>query len=354
MFASVENVDSALAIVAEAEPVAADTRIAPLAATVVGRAGESLAEEVGIRVTDSSGRVLSDIPVRWTVVEGGTVEAGSARTDSLGVARARWVLGAKTGTQRIRAHVGNGPGSRSIVPVTITATALAGAPVALLVESGDKQKGTAGEKLGKSIVVRVVDANGSGVSEAALDLSPSSGVASDSVIRTDSLGRARIGWTMGRSAGAHSLAVRVEGVKTVLKISAEARAGRPANLSFDDVIRHAKANRSADRTKRLYAVVSDLYGNPVPDARVSFTASSGTVNPKRAVSDAKGRAELTWKIGIKPGEHVLLGRVGVTDVKGDYRIETAAPAVPKPQSVKAKQSGKQAFRARSEVAQIPE
>ena len=353
LFASVENVDSALAIVAEAEPVAEDTRVVPLAGTVVGRAGEILAEEVGIRVTDSSGRVLSDIPVRWTVVDGGTVEALSIRTDSLGLARAKWTLGAKTGTQRIRAHVGNGPGSRSIVPVTISASALAGAPTALIVESGDSQKGTAGERLRKPIVVKVIDANGSGVSDAALDLSPSSGVASDSVIRTDSLGRARINWTMGRSAGAHSLAVHVEGVKKVLKITAEARAAGAANLSFDDVIRHAKANRSAERTKRLYAVVTDLYGNPVPDAKVSFTASSGTVNPKRAVSDAKGRAELTWKIGIKPGEQVLSGRVSATDVKGDYRIEIAAPAAPKAQSVKVKPSGKQTFRARSEVAQTP-
>ncbi len=353
LFASVENVDSALAIVAEAEPVAEDTRIVPLVGTVVGRAGESLAEEVGIRVTDSSGRVLSDVPVRWTVVDGGSVEAVLARTDSMGLARAKWTLGARTGTQRIRAHVGSGPGSRSIVPVTLTATALAGAPAALVVESGDSQKGIAGEKLRKPIVIRVVDVNGSGVSDAALELSASAGVASDSVICTDSLGRARIYWTMGRSAGAHSLAVHVEGVKKLVKVVAEAKAASPANLSFDDVIRHAKANRSADRTKKLYAVVTDLYGNPVPDARVSFSASSGTVTPKRAVSDAKGRAELTWKVGGKPGEQVLSGKVSATDVKGDYRVEIASPVVPKALSAKAKQSSKQTFRTRSTVAQNP-
>jgi len=353
LFASVENVDSALAIVAEAEPVAEDTRIVPLVGTVVGRAGEIVADEVGIRVTDFAGRVLPDVPVRWTVVDGGSVESLSARTDSLGLARAKWTLGAKIGAQRLRAHVGNGPGSRSIVPATLSATALAGAPAALIVESGDNQKGIAGEKLRKPIVVKVVDANGSGVSDAALGLSTSAGVASDSVIRTDSLGRARIDWTMGRSAGAHSLAVNVEGVKKVVKVTAEARAAGPANLSFDDVIRHAKVNRSADRTKRLFAVVTDLYGNPVPDVRVSFSASSGTVNPKRAVSDAKGRAELTWKIGVKPGEQVLSGKVSATDVKGDYRVEIAVPVVPKTQSVKAKPTGKQMFRARSEVAQIP-
>jgi hypothetical protein len=45
--------------------------------------------------------------------------------------------------------------------------------------------------------------------------------------------------------------------------------------------------------------------------------------------------------------------VSATDVKGDYRVEIAAPAVPKAQSVKARQNTKQVFRARSEVAQTP-
>lgn len=356
LFASVENVDSALAIVAEAEPVASDTRILPLVESVVGRAGETVPDDIGIRVTDSSGRVLPDVPVRWTALDGGSVEGLSARTDSLGLARARWTLAKKTGSQRVRAHVGSGPGSRSLLPVTLSANALAGAPAALLVESGDAQKGTAGANLPKTIIVRVVDLNGSGVSDAPLELSPSSGSLADSLVRTDSLGRARIGWTMGRSAGSHTLAVHVEGVKKVLKVSAHAKAAAPANLSFDDVIRQAKASLG-QRTKRLYAVVTDLYGNPVEDVRVSFSASSGTVTPKRAVSDARGRAELTWKIGSKLGEQVLSGAVRATDVKGDYTIDMGVPAVsktvPKTASAKPRAGGKQSFRDRSESTQPP-
>lgn len=354
LFASVENVDSALTIVAEAEPVAEDTRVVPLAAAVVGRAGEAIAENVGIRMTDSSGRVLPDVPVRWTAIDGGTVEPLSARTDSLGIAYAKWTLGTRTGPQRLRAHAGNGPGSRAILPVTFSANALAGAPAAVLVESGDNQKGKAGVKLSKTIVLRVVDINGSGVSDAELELSPSAGLASDSVIRTDSLGRVRIGWTMGRSAGPHTLAVHVEGVKKVLKLVAHAAAAGAANLSFDDVVGQGKSNRTGQRTKRLYAVVTDLYGNPVPDVRVSFSASSGTVNPRRAVSDAKGRAELTWKVGAKPGEQVLSGTVRATDVKGDYRVEIGGPPAPKTASVKPRTVVKQTFRERPEATQTPD
>jgi Big-like domain-containing protein len=329
LFATVENVDSALAIVAESDPLPQDTRIVPLVGLLSGRAGELLAETVGVQVTDSSGRALPDVPVRWTAVDGGSIEAISARTDSLGLAHATWTLAKKTGTQRVRAQVGGGPGSVSIPPVTMTATALSGAPAGLVVESGDKQRGSAGESLPKAVVIRVVDANGSGVSDAELDLSPSAGFLSDSTVRTDSVGRARIMWTMGRSAGSHTLAVHVEGVKKLLKLSAQVRAAAPANLSFDDVIHHEKGPRSGQRTKRLYALVTDLYGNPVEDAKVSFSTTSGTVSPTRAMSDAKGRAELTWKVGSKPGEQLLVGAVRATDVRGEYKLDIPGPVIPK-------------------------
>jgi hypothetical protein len=179
------------------------------------------------------------------------------------------------------------------------------------------------------VVLRVVDENGSGVFDAELDLSPSAGTVADSTVRTDSLGRARIAWTMGRSAGPHTLAVHVEGVKKLVKLGAQARPAAPANLSFDDVIRREKTPRLPARTKHLYAVVTDVYGNPVSDAKISFSTTSGTVSPKRAVSDAKGRTEVVWKVGSKPGEQTLWGAVRSSDVRGDYRFDVPGPTVPK-------------------------
>ncbi len=326
LFAAVENVDSALAVVAEADPVAEDTRVVPLVGALTGNAGQLLPDSIGVRVTDSSGRVLPDVPVRWTPIDGGLVEAVAARTDSLGLAYAKWTLGKKTGNQRVRAQVGGGPGSLSILPVTFEANALAGSPAGILVESGDKQRGTAGANLARPIVLLVVDAIGSRVSNVELELSPSAGSLSDSTVRTDSLGRARIAWTMGRSAGTHTLAVHVEGVKKLVKITAQAGAAAPANLSFDDVPAREKGARPVTRIKRLYAVVTDLYGNPVEDAKVGFSSTSGTVAPKRAVSDARGRAEVTWKVGSKPGEQTLLGVVRAADVRGEYRVDVTSPA----------------------------
>jgi hypothetical protein len=316
LLASVENVDSALSIHAEAEPIAANTRVAALADHFSGRAGDELTDSVAVRVTDSSGRVLADVPVRWTPVDGGSIRAEDSRTDSLGVAAARWTLARKTGLQRLRVQVGASSGL-GIPPVTISAAALAGAAAAIAVTSGDAQHASAGTELPKSIVLRVVDENGSAVAGAALTLAPSGGMVADSVLSTDSLGYARTRWTMGHSAGDYTLGVHVDGVKKLLKITARATPAAAANLAFDDAPRE-KRSRDSVKQRKLFAVVTDVYGNPVPDARVNFKVKSGTVTPARVVSDSKGRAALTWKLGSTPGEQTLTGVVRGTDVTGEY------------------------------------
>jgi hypothetical protein len=337
LFATVENVDSALAIVAEADPIASNTRVTPLVERLSGLAGAELSDSIAVRVTDSSGRSLPDVPVRWTPIDGGSVEVASARTDSLGVASARWTLARKTGTQRLRAQVGVGPGL-GIPPVTVNAMALAGAPASIVVSAGDNQRASAGAELQKALVFRVLDVNGSGVTAAALTLSPSGGSLSDTALITDSLGVARTRWTMGHSAGDYSLGVHVEGVKQLLKVVARATPASPANLAFDDVPGD-KRSRELAKSKKLYALVTDVYGNPVPDARVTFSVKSGTVAPARAMSDAKGRAALTWKLGSKAGEQTLKGVVRGTDVTGEY-VTQVGPREPvvKPAIVKATSS----------------
>ena len=333
LFATVENVDSALAILAEADPVASNTRVTSMVERLSGPAGELLSDSVAVRVTDSTGRSLPDVPVRWTPIDGGSVEVASARTDSLGVASARWTLAPKTGTQRLRAQIGVGPGL-GIPPVTINALALAGAAVSIVASAGDNQRAPAGAELPKALVFRVLDANGSGVAAAALALSPSGGILSDTALLTDSSGVARTRWTMGHSAGDYSMAVHVEGVKQLLKVVARATPAAAANLAFDDVPGD-KRSRGLAKSKRLFALVTDVYGNPVPDARVTFSVKSGTVSPTRAMSDAKGRAALTWKLGSKAGEQTLKGVVRGTDVTGEY-VTQVGPREPlaKPVSIR--------------------
>ena len=319
---NVENLDSATTVVAESEPVAANTRVIALADTLQARVGTSLSDSIAVRVTDSTGRGLGDVPVQWTALDGGTIEVVDARTDSTGHSRIRWTLGSKVGVQRVRAQVGSTAAGRAIAPVVLSARALAGGAADVVVVSGDRQTAPAGSPLKKAIVVRVVDSLGNGVSNIPLVLSLSAGTVPDTIPRTDSTGAAQIRWTMGRSATAHSLAVHVEGIRKLLKVSAVSAPASPANLSFDD----APAEKSAGaktRAKRLYALVTDVYGNPVPDAPVTFSSKSGIVTPARAVTDTKGRVLVRWTPGATTDEQTLVGRVRATDVKGSYVTQVA-------------------------------
>jgi hypothetical protein len=320
LLATVENVDSAALVEAEAEPTAENTRLIALTDSLRAQAGTVLTQLVVVRITDSTGLGLANVPVQWTATDG-AVEAIAARSDSAGLVRARWTLGSKTGTQHLRAHVG--AGENRIRPAIVTASALAGAPANIIVASGDQQLATAGSALPKSIVIRVVDAAGNGAAAMTVVLSPSGGQLSDTSLVTDSLGFARSRWTLGRVAGAYTLGAHVEGLTKSKKITARATSASVANLSFDEA---PPRKGVSSRERRLTAIVTDVYGNPIADSPVSFAVKSGAVKPVRAVTDAKGRVPVTWTLSAAPSEQTLTGRVRGKDVSGAY-VAAVTPVV---------------------------
>ena len=344
LLAEVERIDSAFAVVAEAEPVAANTRLSIVADNPSGEAGHKLDDTVAIHISDSTGRALADVPVTWVALDNGRAEAIDARSDSLGQARALWTLGPKAGTQRLRAQVGSGHGKSAVPPITLHATAQAGAASGIVVVSGDGQRGAAGQQLAKSIIVRVVDSTGNGVADEELQLSPSDGSVPDTSVHTDSNGVARIHWTLGHTAGDHALAVHLDGVKKLLKLTAIAHPAAPANVSFDDA---PSEHSSRVKGKHLVAIVTDAYGNPVPDVRLSFSTHSGSVSPSRAVSDAKGRVRISWALGTKPGDQSLVGSVPGTDVKGSFVVPGAGSTKTPAKTASAKGTSSKSSRKRS-------
>jgi hypothetical protein len=320
LLAAVEHVDSALAITAEAEPVAANTRMTTLSDELRGPASSKLPNPVAIRVTDSTARVLPNVPVSWTALDGGRVEPLSARTDSAGEARAHWTLGPNAGTQRVRVHVGAG---RSVSPLTVMAAALAGTPSRLTVVTGDNQRAKAGSELAKPIKIRVTDRTSNPVAGATVAFSVSGGVVADTALETDSLGTASTRWTLGRTAGAQTLVVQLDSVPP-LRITARALPGSAANLTFHEPPVEGLVGRPLPA--KVVAVVTDLYGNPVPDAVVSFVTRSGGVTPSRAAADTAGHVRATWTLGPQIGEQSLIAFVRGSDVEGKLVLQ-AVPRI---------------------------
>ena len=340
LIVAVQHLDSTLVVTAEADPLAGNTRAAVIGEPPSAAAAATLPDPVQLRVTDTMGRAFPDVPVRWLALDG-TVEPLAPRTDSAGIARARWTLGPAAGMQRLRAQVGTALGAATIAPVTITATARAGAPSRVIVLSGDRQRGTAGAALRRPIVVRVLDAAGNGVADAALVASAGSGTLPDTLVRTDSSGSAELHWTLGREAASQSLRVRLDARVMSTEVVASALPGPPANLSIDEV-RGVPVNAGR---RTLVARVTDVYGNPVPNAKLGLTAKGGRVSPARAVSDARGVVQLTWTAGSGA---VLSGAIAGTDVRETYVLQPSASvrqagapvATSPPPKVKAKRAPK--------------
>jgi hypothetical protein len=219
LVAAVDGLDSGATTVAEAEPVGSNTRIMLLHDAQHGPIATKLSDPVGIRLTDSSGRPLVDVPVRWERLDSGTVAATAARSDSLGEAQATWVLGPVAGRQRLRVSVGNG---RLVKPAIIRAIAAAGPPATIRVMSGSGQHAGSGAVLPKPVALRVSDAAGNPVQGVRVALTLTGGTVADSAPTTDSLGLIKSKWTLPvitRSATLH-LQARVDGIVQTADVAA--------------------------------------------------------------------------------------------------------------------------------------
>ena len=306
---TIAGIDSVLSIVAEADPVAKLTRIAQVAPPPSAPAGSKLPDAVGVRVTDAAGAAMADVPVTWAAMDGGTIVARSQRTDSLGEAWAAWTLGPKAGAQHARAQVGN---AKSLPPFEVTANALADQAASIIVVSGGAQKGGAGLPLDDAIVVRVADRVGNAVKNAIVSARVSDGSVEDSAPASDAGGRAKIRWTLGHKAGTQTLELAVGSHKSV-RVSARALARAPANIAFGALPDNGRAGHALPKSVTI--TVTDIYGNAVPEAPVTFSVSSGAIAPARVVTDSSGRASTKWTLGATPGDQMLTVRVRGTSVK---------------------------------------
>jgi Bacterial Ig-like domain (group 1)/Bacterial Ig-like domain (group 2) len=322
--ARVLALDSTVTITAEADPVPGNTRVELVGAPPTGDVGAALEDPVVVRVTDSTGTPLPDIPVNLTVLDRGGVSAAAERTDSLGRVSAKWVLGPRSGPQRLRVEVGN---PRTLPPFTVSGTALPGPAAAIAIKSGMRVAGIAGRPLAQPVIVTAVDAGGNPVLEATVRVHPRNGSVTDTAPKLDTQGRAMVQWTLGDTAGVQVLEVGVSGVGSPARVTAVASAGAPTRLAVKGDPGKAGAPIA------ITATVTDTHGNPVAKAPVAFAANGGKVITAKAVTDQAGHAATKWTPGTRPATQMLTVRLTGTKVSASY---TAPPPPSKPADVLAK------------------
>lgn len=161
-----------------------------------GEVGKELFTPVGIKVTGASGKALAGVTVSFAVRgNSGSLSASSWKTNASGIASVTWTLGGKAGIDVDTLEASVSGLTESIV---VTASGTAGAPVSLVVVSGNAQTGAPGEQAADPLVVEVRDAfdnprEGVVVSWA-ID---GGGTLSAEKDTTDAGGRASVLWTLG-------------------------------------------------------------------------------------------------------------------------------------------------------------
>ena len=206
------------------------------------------------------------------------------------------------------AACGGGDGGSTAPPPTGAST--------LALVSGDGQRARITRALPLPIVVVARSSSGASVSGATVTFTPSSGSIDPASATTDASGQASARWTVGTTAGAQTLSVRLSnGAGSPLTISA----------TVDPALSVTIVALDGDRQQALMATavpvvprvqVRDALGAPLSGIGVRFavTVGGGSVSNALVVTDATGVATAgAWTLGSAAGNNAI----SVTPSDGD-------------------------------------
>jgi hypothetical protein len=246
-----------------------------------GRVGEELAVLPAVRVTDENGNPVVGATVVFAAV-GGAVSGAAATTNSGGIAVAGiWTLGPVAGEQSLHASAGT-------LIVDLIAVAAPGPAAVLEIGGGNAQTATVATTvaLAPTVVVRDVFGNRVGGVTVSFDVVGGGGtisgaqggvLAANSLMQNaDALGTASVAqWTLGPRAGSNQLRATLSGVVgAAVTFDAQGVAATPASLRvFAGDNQTASAGSAVAVGPAVF--VTDVHGNAVTNAPVTFAVSSG-------------------------------------------------------------------------------
>lgn len=166
------------------------------------------------------------------------------------------------------------------------------------------------------LVVLVSDGDSHGVSGVQVTFVAAGGaVLSSTSATTDANGLASVNVTLGTVAGTESVTATVSGLVTPPAVfTLTANPGAPAAI-----IAEAGNNQSATAgsSVALVAVVTDQYGNPVPNATIDWSTTAGTLTPVE-VSDSTGSAADVLQLPATPAVVTATATVDGTSIKASF------------------------------------
>lgn len=299
-----------------------------------GVVGDTLPQPLVVEIRDqrgnpvpggTGGAVVNSL-VQFEATSGGGSVVTPASVGADGRASSPWVLGGAKGDQQVTAST-----STLTASATFSATATVGAADSLDMVSGDGQQGTVDQPLTDSIVTRVVDQFGNGVSgmmvtfaanDAGASVSPTSAM-------SDTAGRAAAAWTLGSAEGGQTLTVTATGLngspRTVNATGVAAVTTSLVKFEGDDQIGLVGLAVNVPPAVK----VEDQFGNGIAGVDVTFaiTGGNGSLGGSTTkTTDADGVARVdSWTLDASAGVNALqVSSTGLTTVTFTATGQTAA------------------------------
>jgi len=305
-----------------------------------GTVGSALAQSIVVEVMDASGAPVPGSIVTFTVTAGGgTVSGTSAAADASGRATTQWTIGTKAGdAQQLTVSVES---SASVPALAISATAVAGSPVAL--DAPPSISGRAGLAL-PPITVVLRDRYG--------NLAPTTGIrilprldatSSQSLIGaigipTDAAGAIITGLSITGKAGAATLVLDADGM-TSGRVSVALGGGAPVRTQvFGSGAIDATAGAAGPP---IAATPIDAWDNPVANVDVTF-AVDGVGVIGHATSGSDGVATLsTWTAPALGNYRLTATAAGASSAQYSLTTHRPPPATltPSPSNLTAGPAG---------------
>jgi hypothetical protein len=273
-----------------------------------GALGAALADSIAAKVADRYGNGVAGQAVAFAVTAGaGSVTPAFRTTDSLGVARASWTLGARADSAAQSAAASSG----SLPAVAFTAAGTVAGTLARV--GGDAQAGAAGHFLPDSLAVQLRTFSGVPVRGATIQWTTAAGSVVPATSATDANGIARTSWLLPTVAGSDTAVARVQGAAAV-GFGATAAPGPPRKVSKTGTT-PASALVGTALADSVRVKVADEFGNGLANALVRWTASGGgAASPDSSRTDANGIAAARWTLGATPGTQTLTAMAGAASL----------------------------------------
>lgn len=308
---------------------APDTIVVHSGAIVSGAAGTPVRVLPAVRLADQFGNPVPHHQVSFAVTGGGgTVQGGSALTDSLGIAVVGgWTLGPAEGAHTLSATAAGLAGG-----VTFQATATSPVPSQLTILTQPSATVTSGVLLTQQPVVQIANSSGDAIPQAGIQITasvatgPGAALTPVASVSTDVNGMATFsGLTLSGTIGSYTLAFTGPGLSPDTSTAITVAPG-PATTLAINAGNSQSVNAGTTVPVAPAVIVTDAWGNGIANIAITFSLGSGNggIAGAAQLTGGDGIATLgTWQLGPLSGPNSLVATATPAGLANDPVTFTA-------------------------------